>query len=305
MGAILFQAVGLFMIILLGYFLKRKGLFKKEDGTILSRIIMTITLPAAIMVGLQNVHVTTEFIFLMVTAMMMNTVLLIIASYLWRDHSTLERSFFMFSITGYNVGNFTLPFIQGFLPQAVPYLFMFDVGNSIMLGGITMLLVQKFGLRKDAAFRIENLTRTLLSSVPFVTYLMMLSLRVMNKQLPFAIMPTIELVAKANGFLSLFMIGLYLELSLPDKAHALIIKILGWRYLFSAMLATLFFFVIPIQNQLVRVVLTVLSFAPIPTFSVVNSVKIGIDEESTGFISSASILISLICMTLIMLLIAT
>ena len=46
MGAILFQAVGLFMIILLGYFLKRKGLFKKEDGTILSRIIMTITLPS-------------------------------------------------------------------------------------------------------------------------------------------------------------------------------------------------------------------------------------------------------------------
>ena len=41
------------------------------------------------------------------------------------------------------------------------------------------------------------------------------------------------------------MIGLYLELSLPDKAHALIIKILGWRYLFSAMLAALFFFRYP------------------------------------------------------------
>ena len=52
------------------------------------------------MVGLQNVHVTTEFIFLMVTAMMMNTVLLIIASYLWRDHSTLERSFLCFQLRG-------------------------------------------------------------------------------------------------------------------------------------------------------------------------------------------------------------
>ena len=48
MSEILTRAGSFVAIILLGYVLKRLGFFKQEDFTILSRITIRITLPAAI-----------------------------------------------------------------------------------------------------------------------------------------------------------------------------------------------------------------------------------------------------------------
>ena len=45
---ILMRAGSFVAVILLGYFLKKIGFFKQEDFTILSRITIRITLPAAI-----------------------------------------------------------------------------------------------------------------------------------------------------------------------------------------------------------------------------------------------------------------
>jgi len=99
----------------------------------------------------------------------------------------------------------------------------------------------------------------------------------------------------------MFMLGLYLELRLPKKAMHLVKEVLAWRYLCGAVFALLFAFLIPL-DPLLRIVLVVLSVAPMPTFSVINSVKAGMPEETVGFTSSASILISLVLMTVIMML---
>lgn len=54
MGAIIVQAVGLFLIIVLAYFLKQIGFLHKADGSSLSIIIMNVTLPAVIIINLAN-----------------------------------------------------------------------------------------------------------------------------------------------------------------------------------------------------------------------------------------------------------
>ena len=48
MGEILMQAFSFVAIIILGYVLRSRGFFKEEDFYVISRIVLKITLPAAI-----------------------------------------------------------------------------------------------------------------------------------------------------------------------------------------------------------------------------------------------------------------
>ncbi|MDA9470492.1 AEC family transporter [Enterococcus sp. 5H] len=300
MKEILVQAGAFCFMIFLGFLMKRIGLLSKADGGTLSIIIVNITLPATVIVSLANVAVSGTLFFLLIMGIIMNILVILIGSRVSKKRSILEQQFQMYSMSGYNIGNFSLPFIQGFYPLAVPFLLMFDIGNSVMLtGGSTLLIDKMIGSKKETS--AKRIVLSLLRSVPFTAYLVMLLLRIGDINLPLELLAILELIAKANGFLSMFMIGLYFEVRLPKRALHLVKEVLFWRYLCGGILALLFAFVIPL-NPMLRIVLVVLSVAPMPTFSVINSVKAGMPEETVGFTSSASILISLVLMTLVMML---
>lgn len=300
MKEILLQAVGFCFILFLGYFMKRIGLLSKADGGTLSVIIVNITLPATVIVSLASVVVSGTLLFLLVMGIVLNILVILIGSQVSKKRPVLEQKFQMYSMSGYNIGNFSLPFIQGFYPLAVPFLLMFDIGNSVMLtGGSTLLIDKMVGSKEETT--VKKIMLSLFKSAPFTAYMIMLLLRVSHIGLPLEALGVLEMVAKANGFLSMFMIGLYFELRLPKEALRLVKEVLAWRYLCGVAFALLFAFVIPL-DPLLRGVLVVLSVAPMPTFSVINSVKAGMLEEIVGFTSSLSILISLVLMTLVMLL---
>ncbi|MBM7690116.1 hypothetical protein IGJ55_003072 [Enterococcus sp. AZ170] len=300
MKEILLQAIGFCFMIFLGYLMKRIGLLNKADGSMLSVIIVNITLPATVIVSLANVVVSETLFFLLIMGIILNVLVILIGSQVSKKRSVLEQKFQMYTMSGYNIGNFSLPFIQGFYPLAVPFLLMFDIGNSVMLtGGSTLLIDKMVGSKEETT--LKKISLSLLKSAPFTAYLIMLLLRIGQVRLPVELLGILDMMAKANGFLSMFMIGLYFELRLPKKALHLVKEVLFWRYLCGAVLALLFAFVVPL-SPLLRIVLVVLCLAPMPTFSVINSVKAGMPEETVGFTSSASILISLVLMTIVMML---
>lgn len=300
MKEILVQAIGFCFMIFLGYLMKRIGLLSKADGGMLSVIIVNLTLPATVIVSLASVVVSGTLFFLLIMGIILNVLVILIGGRVSKKRPVLDQKFQMYSMSGYNIGNFSLPFIQGFYPLAVPFLLMFDIGNSVMLTGGTTLLIDKVvGSKEETTFK--KILLSLLKSAPFTVYMVMLLLRIVQVELPIELLGILEMIAKANGFLSMFMIGLYFELRLPKKALHLVKEVLAWRYLCGVAFALLFAFVIPL-DPLLRIVLVVLSVAPMPTFSVINSVKAGMSEETVGFTSSASILISLVLMTLIMML---
>lgn len=54
MKEVLIKSLGFIIIMALGYILKKRGFFKKEDGLFLSKIVMNITLPAALIAGASS-----------------------------------------------------------------------------------------------------------------------------------------------------------------------------------------------------------------------------------------------------------
>ncbi|WP_414841986.1 AEC family transporter [Enterococcus saccharolyticus] len=299
MVAIIVQALGLFLMIFLGFLLKRIGLLSKADGTTLSVIIVNITLPAVVIVNLAKVSLKIDLVVFILIGFVWSILQIALAWLLSRKESTKNQQLFMYCASGFNIGNFTLPFVQGFLPLGVPFLSMFDMGNSIMLCGGTNIVVNRL-VGNQTTFEPKKIALQLLRSIPFTCYMLMLILRIFTINLPESLLTMLHPVASANVFLSMFMIGLYLEFRLPKGAMRDVVKLLAMRYgLGFAVIAVVFFLPIP---HLYKVTLSLLALTPIPLFGVINSVLAGVKEEVVGFASSISFLLSLPLMTIVVLL---
>lgn len=301
MATILLQALGFLLIIFTAYFLKKIGLFKTSDGHLFSKLIVNLTLPAAIIVGFNGIKVNSIFFLLILIGLFSNILLVTLGGVLTKKKSALERGFLMFSISGYNIGNFTMPFVQGFFSAAVPILGIFDMGNALMLSGGTMAITETMTGKKEEAFSLKKIVKKLFASPPFTIYILMFLLAIFQFSLPSSVLSIVQLFASGNAFLSMFMIGLYLELTIERKEFNAVFKVLGTRYFFATILACFFYFVLPFP-ALIRKVLVLISFAPIASLSTINSIVFGVKESIAGFISSASILLSLMIMTALLLL---
>ena len=295
MRAVLLNSLGLFVIILIGYLTKRLNLLIKADGTTISKIVVNVTLPAAIIVNLQSLEVKNQLLLLIAAGLVLNLVMIIIGHFFSKKQEQVEREFLMYSVSGYNIGNFAIPFVQSFMPLAIPILSFFDIGNSVMLAGGSNVVIEGIsgsnGQRPSAKMVLGRLGR----SVPFLCYLIMLFFRMVKMDLPPAVFQIAQPIASANTFLSMFMIGLFLELRLPKKDVALVLRVLVIKYASGILLAVVFM-LLPIP-MMIKIVLCLVSVGPIPTFAVINSVAAGMRAEVVGFTSSLSFLVSLPLMT--------
>ncbi|MDT2612540.1 AEC family transporter [Enterococcus dongliensis] len=299
MRAVLLNSLGLFVIILIGYLTKRLNLLTKADGSLISKIVVNVTLPAAIIVNLQSLVIKNQLLLLILAGVFLNLVIIIIGHWFSKRQEQVEREFLMYSVSGYNIGNFAIPFVQSFMPQAIPILSFFDIGNSIMLAGGSNVVIESISGGNEERPSIKKVLGRLGRSIPFLCYLIMLLLRVTAIDLPQAVFQLVQPVANANTFLSMFMIGLFLELRLPKKDLALVVRVLVIKY-GSGLLLTALFMWLPFP-EMIKIVLCLVSVGPIPTFGVINSVAAGMRAEVVGFTSSLSFLISLPLMTSLLL----
>ena len=79
-----------------------------------------------------------------------------------------ERGLYMFDLSGYNIGNFSIPFVSSFFPAAIPFLAMFDMGNSLMVTGTTQAIIELSSGRKKHGFILQEIFGVLFRNPPFV-----------------------------------------------------------------------------------------------------------------------------------------
>lgn len=271
----------------------------KADGSMISKIVVNVTLPAAIIVNLQFLEVKNQLLLLIIAGLLLNLVMIIIGYFLSKGQDQVEREFLMYSVSGYNIGNFAIPFVQSFMPLAIPILSFFDIGNSVMLAGGSNVVIEGISGSNAERPTAKKVLGRLGRSVPFLCYLFMLVFRILKIDLPEAVFQIAQPIANANTFLSMFMIGLFLELRLPKKDLALVFRVLAIKYGVGILLVILFM-LMPFPNM-IKIVLCLVSVGPIPTFGVINSVAAGMRAEVVGFTSSLSFLISLPLMTSLLL----
>ncbi|MCI3028498.1 AEC family transporter [Desemzia incerta] len=295
MGAVLTQAISFLLVILVGYLFKAGGLLEERDGHTISKIILNLTLPATIIVGFNAVEIDSILIIMISLGLLSNILLVSIGGIIWRKKDTSDQALMMFSQAGYNIGNFTIPFVQGFFPAAIPFIGSFDTGNALMLFGGTPLLADKMLGQNRSSRGAKEVIFRLFRSPSFSTYIVMILLALFQFVIPENVLSVVKLFSSGNAFLSMFMIGLYLDFKIPRVDLTKVAKLLFTRYLLGILLALIFYFLLPLP-QLVRISLVLLALAPIGTVSTINMVVYGNKASLSGFLSSMSILLSLILM---------
>lgn len=278
------------VIIALGYTLKRIGIFKKEDATLIGKIVINVTLPAALLSNRPVFALNLTLIVLTGLAIITNTVMLYVG-YRLHPKKDPKTSAIMLSTSTYNLGTFLLPFLELVFPgSGILYMIDFDLGNAIMGLGVNYVAA-RYCSSPDETLSVKTVLKGLMRSTPLLTYIVLILLSLFSLNLPEYIYQVAGTIAGGNGFLSMLMVGLLVDFSLPKSDRQEIFKVTAVRVAGNALFA-LSCFLLPVE-PLARVVAALCLSGPVATASVVFARDCGYKGDLVGMVSALSILISL------------
>lgn len=279
-------------IILLGYLLKRFGVFQKENFAVLSKVAIRITLPAAIVTSFAGMSIDPAMLGIVALGFGGGVIYMIIGFLLHLRKPANERAFFVLNMPGYNIGCFTMPFAQSFLgPLGVIVTSLFDAGNAfVCLGGAYGVASM---IKDGGGFSAKRLFKTLLTSVPFMCYIIMVTLNLCKITLPDPVLSFAQIIANANAFVAMFMLGVGFELSSDRKQLGAILKVVIVRYAVAAVLACVFYFLLPVDAE-IRKALVILVFSPIGAAVPAFTQELKEDVGLSSAINSVCIIISIV-----------
>lgn len=296
MADVLLRAGVLLCTVALGYALKRAGLFGQTDYRIVSRIVLNVTLPAAVITSFSTATRDPSLFIIVPMGLGCCLAAFFLAMVYSRRMSREDRVFYMLNVPGYNIGCATLPFAQGFLgPTGVVATCMFDIGNAVMVsGGAYALTAAVTGKRSEPMARM--VVKRLLSSALFDTYFIAFLLMVFQIRLPGPIVQFAQNAGAANTFLAMFMIGLMMEFPKTGDQLSRALHTLALRYGVAVVLALAAWFLLPMGVEVRRAIVLAV-FSSISTLSPVFTDRLGGNAALAGMTNSVSIPISLLIMT--------
>ena len=296
MAEILMKAGSFIAIIILGYVLRRRGFFKEEDFYVLSRIVLKITLPAAIVTNFTGIDMKPSMLLMSLLGLGGGIILTGMAFLISAGKNGEEKAFNIINLTGYNIGNFTMPFAQSFLgPLGVVATSLFDSGHALVcVGGTYSVAVMAKG--EKGKFSIMPIIKTLLSSVPFDAYLLMTVLSLLHLSLPAPMVSFTGIIANGNAFMAMLMLGVGFKMTLDKSRMGKIIQILFIRYSVSIALAAAFYFLLPFELEY-RQALAILALSPIASAAPAFTGDLDGDIGLASAVNSISIVISIVLIT--------
>ena len=289
---ILIKAGCYIAIIILGIVLRRVGFFKESDFSVLSKIVIKVTLPAALIVNAAGREIDPRLLSLSLLGFG-GGVLYVAVGWLLSHRADKDRQAFdILNHAGYNIGVFVIPFTQSFLgATGVMTASLFDVGNAfICLGGAYGVAA---AVKDGKGFDLKRILKALAISVPFLVHIGTVAMNLLHISFPDPVVACAGIIANANSFLAMLMIGVGFKLTLEKSKLGRILQVLLVRYGIAAVLALCYWYLLPFEES-VRLALVILAVSPI------GSAVPGFTEELKGdvglscSINSLSILISII-----------
>lgn len=297
MESVFIKVASFVCIILCGIIATRTGKLSSRTGEVLSKIVFTITLPAAIIHAFGAAEFTYHLLLLVPLGVACTAgpyALIFLATL---RSSEQDRLLYLLNGIGYNIGNFALAFVQAFFPAStLVAACMFDAGNALMVTGgqyaITKVLV---GHEMDE-HPVRHILRKLFSSIPFDTYLVLIALSCAGVRIPVEVVEFSEPMANANSFLSMFMLGLMVRFSVNTESLGKMARLLGARLAMAVVMSLLVFELLPFE-LIVRCLVVTLLWAPVGSLGPVFTMWAGADHGLAGLINTVSIAIGVVAMT--------
>ena len=292
MEDILIKAACYVGIIILGYILRRTGFFGPEAFGVLSKIVIKITLPCAIISGNAGKAIDKSLLTIIGLSFGAGVLYMFLGSLIYRKKGKEAQAFGILNVPGYNIGAFAMPFTQNFLgPMGNVATSLFDMGNALIcLGGAYGVAA---AVKEGRGLDLKRIGKSLVTSVPVMTIVIMVILNLFSLTPPKPIVAFATIIGNGNAFLAMFTIGVGFKLSGDRSQLGDMVKILGTRYGVAVVLALLFYFVLPFELE-IRQALVILTFAPIGSAVPIFTAELKGDVGLSAAINSVSIVISIV-----------
>lgn len=301
MHDIIVRAVSFFLIVLLAYALKRAGVFTRNDGFVLSRVVMNITLPCAIITSFSSGGFTGMMLIFILFGLGINRILLAVAFLMSRGKGREDKIHYLLSVPAYNIGAFTLPFASGMLgPVSALTVCMFDAGNAFQCVGFDYAIT-KAVVDGNGRFSPLKAIKTVLKVPTFDCYMIFITLSLLKIPVPEEIFSFTSIVGSANGPLAMIMIGLMLEIRFDKDSSVRAFSVLLVRYAFAIVLAYIFYNYLPFSHE-IRKGLAIVVFSPISSAAPSFTMDLRGDTALAGMVNSLSIAVSIVVIPLLVIL---
>ena len=211
------------------------------------------------------------------------------------------QALYIMNCAGFNVGNLAMPFLRNFFPAGIPYLCMFDMGDSFFSLGTTYALACiRIGRKSGSKFR--SILSSLFRSVPFVVYLLMTVLSFLHLELPGPMLQAADFMGRGNGFLAMLMVGVSLEFHLDPKDLGEVLQMLFFRYACGVVFALVVFLLLP-APLVMRQVLSLAVFAAAPNAALLYTNRLGVRTEIASALHPISTALTVPILSALMLLV--
>lgn len=302
MQDILVRAGCFVAIIAAGHILRKIGFFDEHAFGVLSKIVLKITLPAAIISSFIGKEIDISMLTLTLLGLIGGLVYMALGYLINLRKSRAERAFGVLNLPGYNIGNFTMPFVQSFLgPVGVITTSLFDVGNAfVCLGGSFSVATM---IKEGGGISVKRIGQKLVTSVPFMCYIIMTIVTLLKIVVPGPVVSLAGIIGGANNFCAMLMIGVGFRLEANRTQIGRIVKILSVRYIAAALMALCCYFLLPFDLA-VRQTLVILLFSPVgsavPGFTGELKEDVGLSAAINSFSILCSIVIIITLLTVML-----
>ena len=294
MENIFFRSFIFIFIIFLGFILKKFNFYEKSDYKIITKTVINIIMPAVIITSFSKLEKDSSLFLLIFLGIICNLIMLLLGYIFSKNKDDKIKSLFMLNLQGYNIGSFALPFVQNMLgPLGVVAVCMFDIGNSILCTGGSYAITSSVIQSNTENFSPKAFFKKLFSSIPFITYIIMILMTELNIKMPNDVISLTSFIASANGFLSMLMIGMMFEINFKFEYLYTVGKILTIRYVAAIIMSYIFYTFLPLNLELKQIIVIIL-FAPVSFLASIFTEKCNSDVGISSFITFITIIISLI-----------
>ena len=288
------------LLIAVGYLIKKLGIVSRDDGRILNRIVLYLTLPMMNLKAVMNTTLSWNLLLLPLLLLVVGVTMSLLSHYpaQWLHLPQRDKGTFMVALCGF-MGSLLYPFIEAvYGDPGIQATAICDLGNAVAIFGVGYYI--SFRYSTNGHFKPIDAVKKVLLFFPMHAFAFGFLLNVSGVALRGLPADLVNVLASINSPLMLLGLGIYLELDVSRQERKVVAANMAYKYVVGALLAGLALWLLPYRGPL-RAVMFLFPLMPTSLSSLLYSVEQGLNPRLAAMLISSSMVISLIVLTVALL----
>jgi hypothetical protein len=280
------------LLVALGYLIKRAGLVSRDDGRVLNRIVLYVTLPAMNLLVISRAELSWTLLILPVLFLATAVVIRWAgrAPARWLGLSRQDTGTFVVSLCGV-MGSLAYPFAEAaFGEPGVRTVAVSDLGNAIGIFGVAYYV--SFFYSGRGQFSVGQVLKKVAVFFPLHAFLVALFFNLLRVQFTGVVGGFISTLASLNTPLLLLALGIYLEIDISWQESRVLLTQLAYKYGTGLIVALFCLWALPVSGP-TRAVAFVFPLMSTSFSTLLYSVEQDLNPRLAAMLISLTMLISL------------